>query len=157
PDGSFPTNPNFTLQTGASPADLALADLDGDGRKDIAITNRYSGDVSVYLNLASNPFAQEQRFRAGMGLDGLGQQVQDSVSPETVRARQGTIAVVAGQFTNDKNTDLVVLNRDAGAASLLAGDGLGGLTNPSAPLTFNAGGDPTAIVSADFNGDGHAD
>jgi hypothetical protein len=152
-DGSFPTDPSYVLQTGAGPADLTLADLDGDGRLDIAVTNRYSGDVSVFLNTKGNPFAQEQRFRAGTGLDGLGQQVQDSVSPDTVRARQGTVAVVAGPFNSDKATDLVVLNRDVGAASVLLGDGRGGLVNPQALLTFNAGGDPTAVVSGDFNGD----
>src|SRR5262249_36934850 len=158
-DGSFAADP-LALQTGASPSDVAVADLDGDGHPDLVVTNRYSGDVSVFVNTSQRgglPFAPEQRYRAGAGPFSLGRQVQDFAFPPTVRSRQGTVAAVAGQFDGDGAVDLLVLDRDAAAGSVLLGDGLGGLFNPGAGLTFYAGTDPTAVISVDLNKDGHPD
>jgi VCBS repeat-containing protein len=47
-DGTFQTETHYT--TGASPAFVLAADLNGDGRPDVVTTNQESGSVSVILN-----------------------------------------------------------------------------------------------------------
>ncbi|MBU6410331.1 MAG: IPT/TIG domain-containing protein, partial [Verrucomicrobia bacterium] len=39
-----------TLPTGTGPAQIAIADLDGDGRPDLVIADAGSGDISIYQN-----------------------------------------------------------------------------------------------------------
>jgi FG-GAP-like repeat len=158
---------------GISPSDLALADLDGDGRLDIIVTNQYSGDVSVLLNTVSDPFAREQRYRAADGLAGQGQPfvtnlLPASTLPVTLRTSQRPIAVGTGRINDDDTTDLVVLNRSGEVGAVLPGNGTGGLLNPSSDPTFvfppvpgtgtdvggqAAGTNPTALALADFDGD----
>jgi hypothetical protein len=36
--------------TGSAPRGVAIGDLDGDGRRDLAVSNSESNDVSVLLN-----------------------------------------------------------------------------------------------------------
>src|SRR5204863_9142293 len=101
---AFGPVPDFQAGIGISPADVAVADLSGDGRPDIAVTNRFSGDVSILLNDSTAPFAHELRFRAGSGL-----YFMDARSGHpTVRSVEGTAGIVAGQFGGDTATDLVV-------------------------------------------------
>lgn len=44
-----------------------MADFNGDGRPDLAVANRASGDVSILLGDGGGSFAPQQRFQAGDG------------------------------------------------------------------------------------------
>ena len=59
-------------------------------------------------------------------------------------------------FNGDNQLDLVVVNHEfiVGAVSILLGDGTGHF---GAPTRFNVGGDPVAVATGDFNGDGSVD
>jgi hypothetical protein len=153
--GKFPDSPSYTVGVGASPFAIQLADVNGDGLPDILITNQFSGDVSVLLNDPAAPFTQELRFRAGSDPFGLGQLVPSAAT--TVQSLNDPVALAAGDFNGDGKTDVVVLNRFADSASVLQGDGSGGLLNPQDALTFPAGLDPEAVAVADFNCDGVPD
>jgi hypothetical protein len=48
-DGSFQTT-NLRYVTERSPTSVAVADLNGDGRPDLAVANYFSNDVSILLN-----------------------------------------------------------------------------------------------------------
>src|SRR5262249_40823101 len=69
--GRFGPTPAYQNAVGVSPSDIQLADVDGDGRLDIVVTNRYSSDVSILLNSAGTPFDTALRFRASTGLCGV--------------------------------------------------------------------------------------
>src|SRR5262249_24931927 len=69
PDGTF-EDPK-RLPTGVSPSDIALVDVDGDGLRDVVVSDQASGDVSVFLNDQAHSFTRTGRFRAGTGLFGL--------------------------------------------------------------------------------------
>ena len=126
-----------------------LADLDGDGRLDIAITDQLSGDVSVVPNTPSQPFGSVLRFRAGPGPYGLGQLPDSTV----VRSQLGTTGIVAGAFTSDGTPDLIVTNSLLDRFSLLEGDGTGGLFNPISTGGFLTGLHPSVVVAGLLNGD----
>src|SRR5262249_44491631 len=66
--GGFGPAPDYDVHVGVSPSALDLADVDGDGRPDVAVTNQFSGDVSVLRNQGDAGFTCESRFRAGTGL-----------------------------------------------------------------------------------------
>jgi hypothetical protein len=152
-DGSFGSAPDYQTSVGVNPSAITLADVDGDGRLDIVVTNQFSGDVSVLRNDSAAPFTVEQRFRAGAGLYGV-EQVNGSLAVDSF---EGAAGVVAGRFDEEFGTDLVVTNSGANTVSLLTGPGDGGFLNPDLSRTFGTGSDPTAVVAADFNGDGHLD
>src|SRR5207245_9641364 len=92
--GGFGPAPTYTLGVGLSPSALELVDVDGDGRLDIVVTNRYSGDISVLSNDPQAPFASELRFRAGTGLYSLRQ----STGTLAVSSRLAPAGLVEGRF-----------------------------------------------------------
>jgi hypothetical protein len=152
-DGGFGPTPDYQSDVGIDPSAISLADVNGDGRLDIVITNQFSGDVSVLLNDPAKPFCAELRFRAGLGLYWVDQNDGSLV----MRSFQGSAGVVSGIFDEGKPTDLVVTNSGANSFSLLQGTGLGGFLNPQAARSFSTGVRPTAVVAGDFNHDGHLD
>ena len=118
---------------GTNPQGLAVADLNGDGKPDIAVSNENSNTITVFLNDGTGKF---------------GAPVTTSVQNATWI---GPIAV--GDFNEDGKPGLV-LAINGSDAIVLWGKGDGTFTQQP-PLT-NAGGFLQARV-ADFNGDGHQD
>ena len=141
-----------TLPVGVAPSDLVLADVDGDGRLDIVAADQASGDVTVLLNDATHPFTTVERFRAGTGLYGL------DPTPTTAASLAQPVSVVAGDFTGDGRTDLVVVDQGDHSLDLLVNDGAGGflapeassLTSPSDGLQVNEL--PGPIAAGNFRG-----
>ncbi len=69
------------------------------------------------------------------------------------------VSVVAANFhdmTTTQNIDLAVAYQDDNTISLLQGNGDGTFQTP-ALITLPNGFNPTALVAADFNNDGHMD
>jgi hypothetical protein len=118
---------------GTNPQGLAVADFNGDGKPDIAVSNENSNTIIVFLNDGTGKF---------------GTPVTTSVQNASWI---GPIAV--GDFNEDGKPDLVLAINGSDAIVLL-GKGDGTFTQQS-PLT-NAGAFLQARV-ADFNGDGHQD
>src|SRR6185295_4083945 len=55
------------LKAGGSPYSMAIADLNLDGRDDLAVANQATGDVSVYLNKGGLNFELQARFSVDSG------------------------------------------------------------------------------------------
>ena len=125
---------------GKAPYGIVLADFNHDGKTDIATSNLKSHDVSILLGNGDGTFQASKTYRA---------------APDT---RTSTIDLVAGDFNEDGNLDLVVTLGDSfqyqKSASLLLGRGDGSF---AAPQVFYTGAYADPVVSADFNGDKHLD
>src|SRR5216683_261977 len=139
-DGTF--RPHVDYPTGPNPNGLVVGDFNGDGQLDLATADAVSrissgspGMVSVLLGNGDGTFQSHVDSPAGNGVIGL----------------------VAADFNLDGKLDLVVDNHPSFAnqtVSLLIGRGDGSFEQPT---TLSAGGDPTSLVAADFDGDGNPD
>jgi hypothetical protein len=131
-----------TFAVGTNPVGVAAADLNGDGRPDLVVTNASDKTVSVLLNgtpagAATPSFAAQQTFATG-------------TQP---------FAVVAADLDGDGRPDLAVANQNDKTISVLvnttpAGSGTSSFATQQ---TFAAGTFPTSVAAADFNGDGRPD
>ena len=110
---------------------IAVSDLDGDGRPDLAVANSESDDISILLADGPGHFAPPVNYAAG-------------VAPWSV---------VTGDINGDGKQDLAVANRP-GSVSIYLGNGHGGL-DPRPQIGM--GESCRSIAIADLNGDGNAD
>jgi hypothetical protein len=138
---------------GVSPVDLALVDLDGDRRLDVAVLNQYSGDVSVLLNSPAAPLATESRFRAGGGPFAA----EELLGASVVRSHLGSDSLATGYLDGNPGIDLLVSNAEANSFTILTGTGSGGLFNPQSSAGVASGAGPTRVVTGRFNGDPYLD
>ncbi|HEY3495988.1 MAG TPA: VCBS repeat-containing protein, partial [Polyangiaceae bacterium] len=118
--------------TGVQPKDLAVRDLNYDGRGDLVTANDIDGTLSVLLGLGDGSFAPKQDYAVG----------------------GEPVSVAIGDANGDGSVDIVCANRAAHAVTVLAGRGDGSF---SSPVTWPAGGAPWTATLADVNGDGRLD
>jgi hypothetical protein len=149
----FPSTPDYQIPVGVDPTDLALADLSGNGRPDILVTDQFSGDVTVIHNTNAAPFASTSRFRAGTGLFGL----DASTSTAAIQSDIRPVGVVPVRFDKKGQADLVVTDQVDDRFSVLHATGTGGYFNPQESSSYTTGGQPSVVVSGAFNGDGIPD
>ena len=110
---------------------MAIADLNGDGRPDMAVANSGSNTVSVLLGNRDGTFGTRTDFTAGVGPS----------------------SVAIADLNGDGRSDLAVANY-SGTVSVLLGNGDGTFR---AEAAFDAGSGPSGLASADLNGDGRDD
>jgi hypothetical protein len=129
---------SFTTQSypaGSGPAELIVADFNGDHIPDLAIVNNTSSTVSILINNGNGTFRPHVDFATGPSPVGL----------------------AAVDWNKDGKMDLVVVNSGADAAhsvSILIGNG-----NGTFQPHHDIDGAPSAnsIVIGDFNHDGNPD
>jgi hypothetical protein len=122
-----------TPAAGSGPGSVVAADLNGDGKLDLAAANLSDNTVTVLLGNGDGTFTA-------------------APSPVT-GARPAAVAV--GDFNRDGNPDLAVANFQDGTVTVLLGNGDGTFT--AAPVSPATGTHPTALAVGDFNGDGKLD
>ena len=132
-----PFLPAVEYATGFNTSAVAIGDLDGDGRADIAVASygmndASTGAVSVLRSLGDG------RFAAAVNYPVFGM-------PE---------AIALGDVTGDGKPDLVVQDANRGAINLLRNDGRGGFSGPG---NFGTDRYPNDVAIADLNGDGRND
>lgn len=133
-NGGFSTPASFTV--GPAPQSMSIADFNGDGFSDIAISNSLpmgtNSTVSVLFGDGKGGFAE--RLPLEIGILGRGTGVAD--------------------FNSDGNLDLVVANNASSTVSVLLGDGKGHFTaRTDSPVGIN----PRKLAVGDLNRDGRAD
>jgi hypothetical protein len=132
-DGSgFALAARADYPTGASPQGVALADVNGDGRPDVATANSSARTVSVLRNLGDGTLAPKADYATG----------------------PLPIAVAAGDLNGDGRADLVTANSGAATISVLRNRGNGTFAPRADVVT---GGAPNSVALADFDGDGRLD
>ncbi|HVU51984.1 MAG TPA: VCBS repeat-containing protein, partial [Polyangia bacterium] len=129
-------------QAGNGTDALAVADLDGDGRPDVAVANDFDGTVGVFHNRGDGTFDSQAAYEVGA---------------TTSTAQGGGMAgVVAADFDGDGHVDLVTTRTldDDTTVVLLRNAGDGTFAPPAA---VPGPARPEAIASGDFDGDGRPD
>ncbi|MFO0912074.1 MAG: FG-GAP-like repeat-containing protein [Pirellulales bacterium] len=137
---SFQPQVNFDTQS--FPFSLAIKDLNGDDRPDLAVANAGSNTVSVLLNTtepgaATASYAPAARFATGP-------------SPWSI---------AIGDLNRDGKPDLAVANMESDSVSVLFNTTASGAVTPdfSVRTDFATEVHPSDIGIADFNGDGNSD
>lgn len=128
--GGFGVKRDFT--TGPSPISVAIGDLNGDGKPDLAVANLDANSVSVLLANGSGGFGPKTDYGVG----------------------QIPMAVAVADLNADGRLDLVVVNFASNSVSVMIGNGTGtfGLRTD-----YATGGNPVALAIGDLNRDGVLD
>jgi hypothetical protein len=135
PGSPYPTGGTFTQA-------LAIADLNGDGRQDIATANHTSNDVSVLLGDGHSGF-----------LPAPGSPLPTGNGPTP---GNGPASVAVGDVNGDGKPDIATANDGSTNASVLLGNGVGRFA-PMSGSPFAVGSGPTSVAVGDLNDDALAD
>jgi len=118
--------------TGFGPRSIAIADLDGDSRPDLAVANQDSGSVSVLRNLGNCTFGPRTDYPTA----------------------QSPLSIAVADLNGDGRPDLATACRSANAASVLLNAGNGVFATRR---DFLADSSPSSIAIGDLDGDGRFD
>jgi hypothetical protein len=124
--------PFLSFDAGARPQSVAIADLNADGRPDMAVANASSNTVSVLLGNGDGTFGARTEFGTG----------------------SGPRSVAIADLNADGRPDLSVADSDTNTISVLLGNGDGTF---AAKTDFGTGSNPSSVAIADLNGDGRPD
>ena len=116
------------------PPSVAVGDFNSDGKRDLAVANFGSDNVSILLGDGAGNFSGPTNFFVG--------------------TTSFPISVAVGDFNGDDKQDLALANYSSSNLSILLGDGAGHF---SGPTHFTADTRPYSVAVGDFNGDGKQD
>jgi hypothetical protein len=131
-----------TFSTGSAPFSVAAADLNGDGKPDLVVSNVGDGNVSVLLNTTTSGattfgFTGQQTFATGMA----------------------PYSVAIADLDGDGRADIATANNYVNSVSVLFNMTTSGATTASftPQQAFATGSNPMALAIGDLNADGRAD
>ena len=114
-----------TFGAGSVPSSVTSGDFNGDGKRDLAVANNFSSDVSILLGNGDGTFQAAVNYVVG----------------------NGPSSVAAGDFNGDGHIDLVTANTNSGDVSILLGNGDGTFL---AAVNYGAATDPYYVVVGRF-------
>ncbi len=146
PNGTFTEAPGSPIAVGKNPSSIIVADFNGDGIQDFAVTNKADNSISVFRGLGDGTFTQFPASPFLLDKGGV--------------AETGPVAMVSGTFRQGDTSDLAVVNQTSGNVSILLDN-----IDPNSNITFTeapnspiaVGTSPVAIATGDLNADGVGD
>jgi hypothetical protein len=123
------------VTTGVGPISVAIADLNRDGKLDLAVANQSDNTISIFNGNGDGTFVPNP-------------------TSSTFQSVQPTW-IVAGDFNQDGSADLAIANNIDPTVSVFLGNGDGTFFATSSPPLGRPG--PVSIGLADFNSDGRLD
>jgi hypothetical protein len=138
-DGQFRRAPGSPLTVPDPPSEMALGDITGDGKLDLALANHDSYGVMLLHGDGTGGFAPAPNSPVRM---------KDGKHPHTH-------GLEMGDLNGDGKLDLVTVNSDDNDVSIAFGDGRGGFER--GPSSFAVGKSPYPATLGDLNCDGHID
>ena len=138
--GNITLGSRVDFATGRRPIDLRAADIDGDGKQDIVVTNNdaSANSISVFRNTAtsgsitSGSFATKVDFTAGTNPTGI----------------------AVGDINGDGKIDVAVTNAGSNTISIFKNKSTSGTIAFAAKQDYATGTAPIGINIGDLNGDG---
>ena len=121
---------------GHFPTSVAIGDLNGDGKPDLAVANTASNTMSVLLNGGRGGFRRDDYYRTDY------------------RTGVGPYRLAIGDLNGDGKLDVAVANYGPRTVSVLMGRGNGSF---EPKVDYPVGGDPWQVAIGDLNGDGKPD
>ena len=134
PNGNQPWSlPEFTYSIGHPVSNVAVGDLNGDGKPDIvAITADGTNLITILMNDGTGNFTQGTTLQAGLGAS----------------------QISLGDFNQDGILDIAVLNKTDATIGIFPGNGDGTFQTM---MPYPVGTNPVAFSMADINRDGYLD
>jgi hypothetical protein len=136
--------PRFNLPAGDGPIQTVIADLDGDGKPDLAVADNYAHSVSLYRNISQVGTLDANSFAARVVLP---------ANP----AGYSPYALVAADVDGDGWLDLVTADVEGNSVSVFRNQATGGVLDTNsfaAYVTFAVGAGPRTVAVADLDQDG---
>ncbi|MBM4169755.1 MAG: T9SS type A sorting domain-containing protein, partial [Ignavibacteria bacterium] len=136
--GTISFAPKVDYATGSWPASVAIGDVDGDGKPDLAVANWGSSTVSVFRNTSTSgtiSFASKVDYVTGSG-------------PESV---------AVGDIDGDGKPDLAVANYSSSTVSVFRDTSTSGTISFASKVDYATGSNPESVTIGDIDGDGKPD
>ena len=132
----FATKVDFV--TGGAPSSVAIGDVDGDGKPDLAVPNITNSSVSVLRNTStSGSVSFDPKVDFGTGT--------------------GPYSVAIGDVDGDGRPDLAVANYLSNTVSVLRNTSTSGSISFATKVDFGTGSKPYSVAIGDVDGDGKPD
>jgi len=136
--------PKVDFAGGSNPYSIAIGDLDGDGKPDLAVVNQGANTVSVFRNTSASGSITATSFAAKVDF----------------ATGSYPVSVVIGDFDGDGKPDLAVANYLGSTVSILRNTSSSGsitVASFAAHVDFATGKNPYSIAAGDIDGDGKPD
>ena len=133
------------LATGRGPARVVIADMDGDGKPDLLISDAYAGELSIYRNIGTNGLLTTNSFAPRV------------VLPLIVASYSNPYTLAVADLDGDGKLDIVAINADSGLVSVIRNTSTPGnlTTNTFASrVDLSGGSNMRGVAVQDLDGDG---